>query len=176
MARARHIEVQILGDGNGNVAHLWERECTLQRGQQKLIEVAPSPSLHHSLRKELIGAALKMAQRTKYLGLGTFEFLVEDVAFQIKGSDPWDIVSSRPGNPGNPGNPGFYFMETNPRVQVEHTVTEALTGVDLIQTQLLLAQGHSLHNLVLPLGNVLSGSSNDDYGNRISLQHEQGRW
>lgn len=125
--RARHIEVQVGGDGSGRVTHLWERECTLQRRHQKLVEIAPSPGLSPDLRRNLIDAALEMAGRAGYLGLGTFEFLVSD-----------DTAGD------------FIFIECNPRLQVEHTVTEAVTGIDLVRAQLLLAGGASLGEAGLP--------------------------
>ncbi len=118
----RHIEVQIIGDG-GAVSHVWERECTLQRRHQKLVEIAPSPGLPTELRARILDAALRMAAETRYRGLGTFEFLVEDGE--------------------------FIFMECNPRLQVEHTVTEEVTGVDLVAAQLRIAAGASLAELGL---------------------------
>jgi acetyl/propionyl-CoA carboxylase alpha subunit/acetyl-CoA carboxylase carboxyltransferase component len=121
IADARHIEVQVLGDGNGNVMHFGERECSLQRRRQKVVEVAPSPSLNEDLRQSIIGAALRMARMSNYRGLGTFEFLVDRQA---------------------PGR--FIFIETNPRVQVEHTVTEEAFGVDLVQAQIKTCLGSSL--------------------------------
>ncbi len=124
--KARHIEVQIIGDGQ-TVNHLWERECTIQRNHQKIVEIAPSPSLTEAQRNRLIEAAMTMAARADYVSLGTFEFLVE--------------VDS-------PDN--FYFIEANPRLQVEHTVTEAVTGVDLVQLQIRLAMGESLEAISLP--------------------------
>lgn len=123
---ARHIEVQILGDGTECV-HLHERECTLQRRHQKLIEVAPSPSLSATLRARIIDAALTLARAIHYRSLGTFEFLVFSENAEEK----------------------FVFIEANPRLQVEHTVTEAVTGIDLVQTQLQLALGASLQQLQL---------------------------
>ncbi len=117
--RARHIEVQVAGDGSGAVLHLWERECTLQRRHQKLIEVAPSPTLPDEVRAGVIEAAVTLATATNYLGLGTFEFLVWQEA------DEWR----------------FAFIEANPRVQVEHTITEAVTGIDLVQLQIKLLAG-----------------------------------
>ena len=123
MPRARHIEVQIAGDGTGAVVHLWERECSIQRRNQKLVEIAPAPGLSAELRASLLAASLQIAREVKYLGLGTFEFLVD----------------VRPGPEGR-----FAFIEANPRLQVEHTVTEAVTGLDLVQLQLQLLSGRSL--------------------------------
>ena len=123
---ARHIEVQVLGDGSGAVSHLWERDCSLQRRNQKLVEIAPSPDLDSGVRDAMIAAALQLAADVKYCGIGTFEFLL-DVA--------------------QPGR--FYFMEANPRVQVEHTVSEQVTGIDLLHTQLKLVAGQSLAALGL---------------------------
>ena len=131
LPRARHVEVQIVGDGSGTVAHLGERECSLQRRHQKLVEVAPSPSVAPALRERLIDAAGRMAAAVRYESLGTFEFLVD-------------------ASPGADG--GFYFLEANPRLQVEHTVTEAVTGVDLVATQLRLAGGATLADVGLAEG------------------------
>ncbi len=128
--RARHIEVQIIGDGSGEVSHLHERDCTLQRRHQKLVEIAPAPSLPAALRERLTAAAVRMAQEARYLSLGTFEFLVD---MDRAEDDPL----------------AFAFMETNPRLQVEHTVTEAVTGIDLVRAQLALAEGRSLQQLGL---------------------------
>ena len=110
IARARHIEVQIVGDGKGGIAALGERECTIQRRSQKIVELAPSPNLAPALQKKIVAAAVTMAKAVKYRSLGTFEFLVE-------GDE-------------------FFFIEANPRLQVEHTVTEEVWGVDLVKTQL----------------------------------------
>ncbi len=126
MAGARHIEVQVLGDGR-EVMALGERECTLQRRFQKVVEVAPSPSLPAPLRERITAAALAMAREVAYEGLGTFEFLVDLASDTL----PW------------------VFIEANPRLQVEHTVTEEVTGVDLVQTQIALAAGRSLRTLGL---------------------------
>lgn len=126
LQHARHIEIQVLGDGSGAVSHLWERDCSLQRRHQKLVEIAPSPDLADELRQQLIDAALQLASRVRYQGIGTFEFLLDQQ---------------------HPGR--FYFMEANPRIQVEHTVTEAVTGIDLLHTQLRLAAGASLDSLGL---------------------------
>lgn len=126
MVNARHIEVQVLGDG-AQVIALGERECTLQRRFQKLVEIAPSPSLTQELRQRITADALTMARTVAYEGLGTFEFLV-------------DLASeSLP----------YVFIEANPRLQVEHTITEEVTGVDLVQAQIQLAAGQSLHDLGL---------------------------
>lgn len=122
---ARHIEVQVLGDGS-TVSHLWERDCSLQRRNQKLVEIAPSPDLDGEVRTSIIDCALQLAGAVNYRGIGTFEFLLDE---------------SHPGK--------FYFMEANPRVQVEHTVTEQVTGVDLLQTQIQLIAGASLDQLGL---------------------------
>ncbi|WP_339804573.1 carboxyl transferase domain-containing protein [uncultured Marinobacter sp.] len=128
---ARHIEVQIVGDGSGQVTHLWERDCTIQRRHQKLIEIAPSPVLDETVRDQILAAAVKLAAHVAYDNIGTFEFLVSD--------------------------DGFWFMEANPRLQVEHTVTEEITGVDLVQTQIHLASGHSLADLGLQTSPAANG-------------------
>jgi len=126
IARARHIEVQIIADNAGTVSHLGERECSLQRRHQKVVEIAPSPTLSDRLRQELCAAAVKMAKAADYQNIGTFEFLV----------DATD--DSR-----------YAFIEANARLQVEHTVTEAVTGVDIVQTQIAIAGGDSLADLGL---------------------------
>ncbi|HPU50914.1 MAG TPA: biotin carboxylase N-terminal domain-containing protein, partial [Burkholderiaceae bacterium] len=125
---ARHIEVQVIGDGSGSVTHLWERECSLQRERQKVVEIAPAPNLDAGLRDKLLAASLAMAADVAYRNVGTFEFLVDASA---------------------QGHSGFAFIEANPRLQVEHTVTEEITGVDLVQTQLRIAAGASLVELGL---------------------------
>jgi acetyl/propionyl-CoA carboxylase alpha subunit/acetyl-CoA carboxylase carboxyltransferase component len=123
MERARHVEVQIAGDSAGAITHLWDRECSIQRRNQKIVEIAPTPGLSRELRDRLITAALTIAKQTHYCNLGTFEFLVDGAA---GAEDP------------------FAFIEANPRLQVEHTVTEEVTGVDLVTLQLELAAGKSL--------------------------------
>ncbi|WP_246212827.1 acetyl-CoA carboxylase family protein [Streptomyces abyssomicinicus] len=120
---SRHVEVQVLGDTTGAVTHLWDRDCTTQRRRQKLIETAPAPGLPPALRKSVRDAALRLARTTRCAGLVTFEFLV-------RGKE-------------------FYFIEANPRLQVEHTVTEEVTGVDLVAAQLRLAAGETLAGLGL---------------------------
>ena len=124
--RARHIEVQIAGDGS-NVVALGERDCTLQRRFQKVVEIAPSPVLKAELRKDILAAARKLASKVNYRSLGTFEFLVEE--------DDSGIQTN------------FVFIEANPRLQVEHTITEQVTGVDLVALQIGIAQGKSLETL-----------------------------
>ena len=129
LPHARHIEVQIIGDGSGAVSHLGERECSVQRRHQKLVEVAPSPRLSSGLRDRLTTAAVALASAARYASLGTFEFLIDAAA---EGDDA-----------------SFVFIEANARLQVEHTVTEEVTGVDLVRTQLQLAGGSSLAELGL---------------------------
>ena len=126
---ARHIEVQIICDHYGAISHLWERECTIQRRNQKLIEVAPSPSLNEALRGRIIDAAKDLAAAANYDNLGTFEFLVD--------------------NDARTSDQAFAFIEANPRLQVEHTVTEAVLGLDLVQSQLAVAAGATLGSLGL---------------------------
>ena len=127
--RTRHVEVQILGDRAGGIAHLGERECSIQRRFQKIVEIAPAPALDEGMRRQIIDAAVRFAKSVGYTNLGTFEFLVD--------------VS------GRKGVQPFVFIEANARLQVEHTVTEAVTGVDLVQSQIRLAQGATLKELGL---------------------------
>ncbi|MBR0741834.1 biotin/lipoyl-binding protein [Bradyrhizobium liaoningense] len=129
--QARHIEVQIIGDRFGAISHLWERECTIQRRHQKLVEVAPSPSLSDPLRGRIIEAAKQLAAAASYDNLGTFEFLVDGTA-----------------------EDSFAFIEANPRLQVEHTVTEEVLGLDLVRAQLAVAAGASLAALGLAQGSI----------------------
>ncbi|MFN0065272.1 MAG: acetyl-CoA carboxylase biotin carboxylase subunit [Chlamydiales bacterium] len=117
--RPRHIEVQIMGDKHGNYVHLGERDCTIQRRRQKLIEEAPSPILTPDMRKKIGQAAISIAKAAKYFSAGTVEFLLDT-------------------------QKNFYFMEMNTRIQVEHTITEELTGIDLVREQLRVAQGKRL--------------------------------
>ncbi len=131
---ARHIEVQIIGDHHGHVSHLWERECTIQRRNQKLVEIAPSPSLTDALRNRIVEAAKHLASEAKYDSLGTFEFLVDGEAGE--------------------GDGAFAFIEANPRLQVEHTVTEEVLAIDLVQSQLAVADGATLGSLHLDQAEV----------------------
>ncbi|MCC6718460.1 MAG: carbamoyl-phosphate synthase large subunit [Acetobacteraceae bacterium] len=125
----RHVEVQVLGDGTGAVAHLWERECSIQRERQKILEFAPAPFLRPAVRARLLAAAVKLAAAARYRGAGTFEFLV-DAAVEGDGA-------------------AIAFIEANARLQVEHTVTEEVTGVDLVAAQLGIAGGATLAALGL---------------------------
>ncbi|MEH7108001.1 MULTISPECIES: pyruvate carboxylase [Bacillaceae] len=119
----KHIEVQIIGDKHGNIVHLYDRDCSVQRRHQKVVEVAPSVSISAELRKSICDAAVKLMKNVSYLNAGTVEFLVS-------GND-------------------FYFIEVNPRVQVEHTVTEMVTGIDIVQTQIFVSEGHELHGPIV---------------------------
>ena len=127
LPRARHIEVQILADNHGNLLHLWERDCSVQRRHQKVVEVAPAANLPASVRGELCEAALRIGRKANYRNAGTVEFL-------------YDVDASK-----------WYFIEVNPRIQVEHTVTEMVTGIDLVQAQIRIAQGSKLHDAPLSL-------------------------
>jgi len=118
--RARHIEVQLLGDRQGNLMHLYERDCSVQRRHQKVVEIAPAPNLDPKVREALCEAALAIGRVVNYENIGTVEFLL-------------DADSNE-----------FYFIEVNPRIQVEHTVTEQVTGIDIVKTQILIAQGAAL--------------------------------
>lgn len=120
---AKHIEVQLLGDGTGEVGHFWERECSLQRRNQKVVEIAPSPSITPRLRRAIIEAAVNLGQAVKLRSLATIEFLVDTATED------------------------YFFMEANPRIQVEHTITEQINGVDLVDLQLQVALGRTLADL-----------------------------
>ncbi|MFJ8260836.1 pyruvate carboxylase [Rummeliibacillus sp. NPDC094406] len=116
----KHIEVQILGDQDGNIIHLYERDCSIQRRHQKVVEIAPSVTLTETLRNQICDAAIQLMINVGYQNAGTVEFLVSGDT--------------------------FYFIEVNPRVQVEHTITEMVTGIDIVQAQILIADGYSLHS------------------------------
>jgi len=118
--RARHVEVQILGDTHGNAVHLYERDCSIQRRNQKVVERAPAPYLNDTQRQELAGYGLKIAHATDYIGAGTVEFLMD----------------------ADTG--AFYFIEVNPRIQVEHTVTEEVTGIDIVKAQIHILEGYAI--------------------------------
>ena len=121
LPRAKHLEVQILADQYGNLLHLYERDCSVQRRHQKVVELAPAVNVPERVRKELCEAAVDLARKAKYRNAGTVEFL-------------YDVDTEK-----------WYFIEVNPRIQVEHTVTEMVTGIDLVRSQILVAQGHKLH-------------------------------
>src|SRR5690606_5440524 len=114
----RHVEIQVLADGQGNAIHLGDRDCSLQRRHQKVIEEAPAPGIPEAARRQVQDACVKACIDIDYRGAGTFEFLYE--------------------------NGAFYFIEMNTRIQVEHPVTEMITGVDLVREQLLIASGQPL--------------------------------
>ena len=125
VARPRHIEVQVLGDAQGNVVHLYERDCSVQLRNQKVVEVAPAPNLDPALRQRILADAITLARAARYENAGTVEFLV------------------------SPETGEHWFIECNPRIQVEHTVTEQVTGIDLVETQFRIAAGESLASLGL---------------------------
>ena len=128
VGRAKHIEVQILGDTHGNIIHLHERDCSVQRRHQKVIEIAPSVGLDEAVRKELCDAAVQVAESVNYNNAGTVEFL-------------YDLDSNE-----------WFFIEMNPRIQVEHTVTEIITGIDLVRSQILIAQGYDIFGEEIDIG------------------------
>ncbi|MEN9557195.1 MAG: 2-oxoglutarate carboxylase small subunit, partial [Planctomycetota bacterium] len=128
ISRAKHIEVQLLGDEHGNLVHLYERDCSVQRRHQKVVELAPAPNLSTTLRNGILDAALKIGKAVNYSCAGTVEFLV-------------DVEAEK-----------FYFIEVNPRIQVEHTVTEEITNIDIVKCQILVAQGMKLSHEDIGLG------------------------
>ncbi len=134
--RPRHIEIQIFGDSHGNYVYLFERDCSVQRRHQKVLEEAPAPGMTPALRQQMGEAAVAAARAVDYVGAGTVEFIVE-------GLDGSSGVASQSDNRPAP-NVNFYFMEMNTRLQVEHPVTEAITGIDLVEWQLRVADGQKL--------------------------------
>ncbi|MDH5288938.1 MAG: ATP-grasp domain-containing protein [Acidimicrobiia bacterium] len=134
---ARHVEVQIVGDGTGAAVHLGERDCSVQRRNQKILEIAPAPGLSDELRHRITGAAVALARSVRYTNVGTVEFLV--AAPTHDGETPVELGADA----------DLWFIETNARIQVEHTVTEEVTGLDLVEIQLRLAAGATLANLGL---------------------------
>ncbi|RPE45878.1 biotin-dependent enzyme [Streptomyces sp. Ag109_O5-1] len=145
---ARHIEVQVVGDATGAVTHLWDRDCSAQRRHQKLVEIAPAPDLPEPVRERLLDCALRLARAVRCSSLATFEFLVREQE--------------------------FWFIEANPRIQVEHTVTEEVTGLDLVGVQLRLAAGETLAGLGLsgapapPRGFAVQARVNAEGAGRIT--------
>ena len=133
LEKPRHIEVQILADRHGNVRHLGERDCSLQRRHQKVIEEGPSPALTDELRAEIGEAARRGAETADYYNAGTFEFLVEEEP--DRDAESGELLGA---------DAEFYFLEVNTRIQVEHTVTEEITGIDIVKWQLRVAQGEAL--------------------------------
>ena len=125
VVRPRHIEIQILSDSNGNTVHLFERDCSVQLRNQKVIEIAPAPDLDSTILDQLYADAVKLASSSGYANAGTVEFLVM------------------------PETGEYFFIECNPRIQVEHTVTESVTGVDLVEAQFAIAGGATLADLGL---------------------------
>ena len=133
--RARHIEVQLLGDQHGNLVHLYERDCSVQRRHQKVVEIAPAPNLPSEVREDICAAAIKIGRQVNYSAAGTVEFLV-------------DADTNK-----------FYFIEVNPRVQVEHTVTEEVTGIDIVRAQILVSQGLRLDDREIDIPDQASVST-----------------
>jgi pyruvate carboxylase len=163
----KHIEVQILGDQHGNIVHLYERDCSVQRRFQKVVEIAPAPNLKQETKNKLYGYALKIARAVNYNNAGTAEFLVDK-------------------------DENVYFIEVNPRIQVEHTVTEEITGIDLVRSQILIADGEALTSESIDIANQESVQCNGfaiqcrittedpqnnfkpDYGTIVAYRHAGG--
>src|SRR5699024_12721154 len=120
IVNTKHIEVRSMSDADGNIVYLYERDCSIQRRHQKVVQVAPRTSISEDIRDTICESAVQLAKNIKYLNAGTVEFLVT-------GND-------------------FYIIEVNPRVQVEHTITEMITGIDMVQSQISIAEGHTLHS------------------------------
>jgi 3-methylcrotonyl-CoA carboxylase alpha subunit len=129
--RVKHIEIQIFGDAYGNVIHLFERDCSVQRRHQKIIEETPSPVITDDIREQMGNTACEIGRAIGYLGAGTVEFIYDEISSQ------------------------FYFLEVNTRLQVEHPITEAITGLDLVELQIRVAEGYRLSDLGLPSAHVI---------------------
>ncbi|MCL2578574.1 MAG: pyruvate carboxylase [Oscillospiraceae bacterium] len=136
LVEPKHIEMQVIADKHGNVVHLFERDCSLQRRYQKVVEVAPAVSVSKEILQKIYGDAIKIAKQVSYVNAGTVEFLVE------------------------PSTGKHYFIEMNPRVQVEHTITEMITGVDIVKTQILIAEGRPLSDAQIALPDQASITMN----------------
>ncbi len=141
ISSAKHIEVQLLGDEHGNLVHLFERDCSVQRRHQKVVEIAPAPNLSEKLRNGILEAAVRIGKQVNYSCAGTVEFLV-------------DVDAQK-----------FYFIEVNPRIQVEHTVTEEITNIDIVKAQILVAQGGRLSDAEIGLS-----SQSDVHVNGFAVQ------
>lgn len=143
LAQARHIEVQVVADHHGEVIHLWDRDCSIQRNRQKLVEIAPARSVATGTRQAIWGHAIALAKAAGYAGVGTFEFLV------------WEAE----------GRDHHVFIEANARLQVEHTVTELVTGVDLVCTQMQIAAGQSLKSMT-----AWAAAASEPWGDAVQLR------
>ncbi|KAL1417260.1 hypothetical protein MTO96_026996 [Rhipicephalus appendiculatus] len=130
IVRPRHIEVQLLGDKAGNVVHLYERDCSVQRRHQKVVEIAPAANLNPEVRQAMHDDAVRLAKHVGYENAGTVEFLLDETG-------------------------RHYFIEVNARLQVEHTITEEITGVDLVQSQIKIAEGYFLPDMGLVQENIV---------------------
>lgn len=129
--RPKHIEVQLLGDNHGNIVHLFERDCSVQRRHQKVVELAPTKDLTQEVRDNILNSAVKLAKQVNYRNAGTAEFLVDQ-------------------------DGSYFFIEVNPRIQVEHTVTEEITGIDIVAAQIQIAAGATLEQLGLTQDRISS--------------------
>jgi 3-methylcrotonyl-CoA carboxylase alpha subunit len=151
--RPRHIEIQVFGDSQGNYVYLFERDCSVQRRHQKVLEEAPAPGMTEALRAQMGAAAVAAARAVSYVGAGTVEFIVEQASYDQPEAMEWSAAGPPQGATAPSGGSAahevasvgaFFFMEMNTRLQVEHPVTEAITGLDLVEWQLIVASGEPL--------------------------------